>query len=88
MQYKESNIPQVISTDLEKLTEINLMTGDKKVLVGQYVPPDVEANLIEFLTDRLDAFAWELLFPNNRDDIEEGGGGLNIISKTYNEFFF
>ena len=59
VQYKESNIPQVISTDPEKLTEINLTTGDKKVLVGQDVPPEVEANLIEFLTDRLDAFAWE-----------------------------
>ena len=59
MQYKESNIPQVVSTDPEKLTEINLTMGDKNVLVGQDVPPEVEANLIEFLTDRLDAFAWE-----------------------------
>ena len=35
------------------------MTGDKKVLVGQDVPPEVEANLIELLMDRLDVFAWE-----------------------------
>ena len=59
MQYKGSNVPQIVSTDPEKLTEINLTTGDKKVLVGQDVPPEVEANLIEFLTDHLDAFAWE-----------------------------
>ena len=59
VQYKESNIPQVVSTDPEKLTKINLTTGDKKVLVCQDVPPEVEANLIEFLMDRLDAFAWE-----------------------------
>ena len=57
VQYKESNVPLVVSTDPEKLTEINLTTEDKKVLVGQDVPPEVEANLIEFLTDRLDAFA-------------------------------
>ena len=59
VQYKGVNVPQVVSTDPEKLTEIILTMGDKKVLVGQDVPPEVEANLIDFLTDRLDAFAWE-----------------------------
>ena len=43
----------------EKLAEVNLDTGDKTVLVGEDLSPNVEANLVEFLATRLDAFAWE-----------------------------
>lgn len=46
-------------TGPEKLAEINLTTGDKKVLEGEDLSPIIEANLVEFLTSRLDAFAWE-----------------------------
>lgn len=43
----------------EKLNEIILSIGDKKVLVGEDLAPNLEANLVEFLTTHLDAFAWE-----------------------------
>lgn len=35
------------------------MTSDKKVVIGHDVSPEIETNLIEFLTERIDAFAWE-----------------------------
>ncbi|XP_074341969.1 uncharacterized protein LOC141679367 [Apium graveolens] len=43
----------------EQLAEADLTTGDKKVLIGEDLSPIIEANLINFLTMRLDAFAWE-----------------------------
>nr|XP_017250771.1 PREDICTED: uncharacterized protein LOC108221400 [Daucus carota subsp. sativus] len=43
----------------EKLAEVDLADGDKKVLVGEDLTPTLEANLVEFLTTRLDAFAWD-----------------------------
>ena len=59
VQYKGVNVPQVVNTELEKLTKISLTLRDKKVLVGQEVPPEIKPNLFDFLMDRLDAFAWE-----------------------------
>nr|XP_017245120.1 PREDICTED: uncharacterized protein LOC108216789 [Daucus carota subsp. sativus] len=46
-------------TGPEKLAEVDLAAGDKKVLVGDDLTPTLEANLVEFLTTRLDAFAWD-----------------------------
>ncbi|XP_074341965.1 uncharacterized protein LOC141679363 [Apium graveolens] len=43
----------------EQLAEVDLTAGDKKVLIGEDLSPIIEANLINFLTMRLDAFAWE-----------------------------
>lgn len=51
--------PVVAVTWPEKLDEINLSTGKEKVLVGEDLSLNIEANLVEFLTTRLNAFAWE-----------------------------
>ncbi|XP_017256033.2 uncharacterized protein LOC135147082 [Daucus carota subsp. sativus] len=58
-QHEPQLTPTPVMTGPEKLAEVNLDTGDKKVLVGEDLSPNVEANLVEFLTTRLDAFAWE-----------------------------
>ncbi|XP_017256291.1 uncharacterized protein LOC108225848 [Daucus carota subsp. sativus] len=52
--------PKIPMKGPEKLAEIDLTTGDKKVLVGEDLTPTLGANLVEFLTSRLDTFAWEL----------------------------
>lgn len=43
----------------EKLAEISLAAGDKNMLIGEDLASTIEANLVEFLTTRLDTFAWE-----------------------------
>ncbi|XP_017224963.1 uncharacterized protein LOC108201178 [Daucus carota subsp. sativus] len=57
LQASQEHAPTI--TGPEKLTEITLDTGDKKVLIGEDLSPSLEANLVDFLTTRLDAFAWE-----------------------------
>ncbi|XP_074377057.1 uncharacterized protein LOC141718576 [Apium graveolens] len=46
-------------TGPEKLAEVDLKIGDKKALIGEDLSPSNEANLVNLLTTRLDAFAWE-----------------------------
>ncbi|XP_074377782.1 uncharacterized protein LOC141719310 [Apium graveolens] len=41
----------------EKLAEVNLSTGEKKMLVGEDLSPNIEANLVQFMSTNLDAFA-------------------------------
>lgn len=59
IQHDIKETPIVAITGPEKLAEIDMTTGDKKMLVGEDISPIIEINLLEFLTSRLDAFAWE-----------------------------
>lgn len=59
ISHNAKETPLVAVIEPEKISEINLTTGDKKVLVGEDVSPTIEANLVEFLTSNLYAFAWE-----------------------------
>ncbi|XP_017239352.2 uncharacterized protein LOC108212130 [Daucus carota subsp. sativus] len=59
VQHKPELTSSPAMTGPENLAEVSLDTGDKKVLVGEDLSPNIEANLVEFLTTRLDAFAWE-----------------------------
>lgn len=58
------------------MAEINLATRDRKVLVGEDLSHTIETNLVEFLTSRLDMFAWE------HEDII--GISLDIITHKLN----
>ncbi|XP_074373739.1 uncharacterized protein LOC141714097 [Apium graveolens] len=56
--YHQGNkTPVATVTGPGQLAEVDLTTGDKKVLIGEDLTPTIEANLISFLTMRLDAFA-------------------------------
>ncbi|XP_074377826.1 uncharacterized protein LOC141719351 [Apium graveolens] len=59
VQHQGNETPVATVTGPEKLAEVDLTEGDKKVLVGEELSPSIEANLINLLTTRLDAFAWE-----------------------------
>ncbi|XP_063948038.1 uncharacterized protein LOC135152135 [Daucus carota subsp. sativus] len=58
VQHEAVETPQDSMTGPEKLAEVDLTGGDKKVLIGEDLTSTMEANLVEFLTTRLDAFAW------------------------------
>ncbi|XP_074354097.1 uncharacterized protein LOC141693012 [Apium graveolens] len=76
IQHHGNETPVAAVTGPEKLAEINLKTGDKQVLVGEVLSPTIEANLVNFLTTRLDAFARE------HDDIT--GIDSNVITHKLN----
>ncbi|XP_074346778.1 uncharacterized protein LOC141685583 [Apium graveolens] len=76
VQHHGNETPAAIVTGPEKLDEVDLKTGDKKVLIGGDLLPTIEANLVNFLTTRLDAFAWE------HDDIT--GIEPNVITHILN----
>ncbi|XP_074377797.1 uncharacterized protein LOC141719326 [Apium graveolens] len=59
IQHADVNIPMETMKRSEKLAEVSLSTGDKKVLIGEDLSPNIEANLVEFLMTSLDTFAWE-----------------------------
>ena len=59
VQHEAQTTPSPVMTGPEKLTEVSLDTGDKKVLIGDDLSPTIESHLVDFLTTRLDAFAWE-----------------------------
>ena len=59
VQHEVKEMPQVAMTAPEKLAEVDLTSNNKKILIGEDLPSTLEANLVEFLTSRLDAFAWE-----------------------------
>ncbi|XP_074337251.1 uncharacterized protein LOC141674442 [Apium graveolens] len=56
---EESKKPVIAVSGPEKLVEVDLSTGDKRVLMGEDLSPTIESNLVDFLTSRLDDFAWE-----------------------------
>lgn len=58
VQHEAKETPQVTMTGPEKLAKVDLTGDDKKVLIGEDLTSTLEANLVEFLTTRLDAFAW------------------------------
>lgn len=59
VQYETKEIHPVMEKGHEKLTKMDLTTYDKKVLVGEDLSSNIEANLVEFPMSRLDAFAWK-----------------------------
>lgn len=59
IQHNDSKAPVVTMTRPEKLAEVNLSIVDEKVLIGEDLSSNIEANLVEFLTTSLDACAWE-----------------------------
>ncbi|XP_074355077.1 uncharacterized protein LOC141693804 [Apium graveolens] len=58
-QYHGNKTSVATVTGTEKLAEVDLKMGDKKLLTGEDLSPIIEINLLNFLTTRLDAFAWE-----------------------------
>ncbi|XP_074347067.1 uncharacterized protein LOC141685890 [Apium graveolens] len=58
VQHIQKKPPTIELKGPENLIEMKLTNEDKKVLIGEDVSPHIEANLVEFLTTRLDAFAW------------------------------
>ncbi|XP_074374437.1 uncharacterized protein LOC141714840 [Apium graveolens] len=59
VQHHGNEMPVATRTGPERLAEVDLKKGDKNVLIGEDLSPTIEANLVNFLTTRLDAFAWE-----------------------------
>lgn len=59
VQQEQKQIPMTPLKGPDSLTEVPLGTGNKTILVGEDLSPNIEVNLMEFLTSRLDAFAWE-----------------------------
>ncbi|XP_074347614.1 uncharacterized protein LOC141686480 [Apium graveolens] len=76
VQYHGNETHVATITRPEKLAEVDLKTGDKKVLIVEDLSPTIEANLVNFLPTRLDAFAWE------HDDIT--GIDPNVITHKLN----
>ncbi|XP_074336053.1 uncharacterized protein LOC141673221 [Apium graveolens] len=59
VQHHGNETPVATITGPERLAKVDLKTGDKKVLIRKYLSPIIEANLVNFLTTKLDAFVWE-----------------------------
>ncbi|XP_074378137.1 uncharacterized protein LOC141719655 [Apium graveolens] len=76
IQHRRNETPVAIISGPERLAEVDLKTGDKKVLIGKDLSQKIEANLVNFLTTRLDAFVWE------HDDIT--GIDLTVIIHKLN----
>ncbi|XP_074351792.1 uncharacterized protein LOC141690937 [Apium graveolens] len=76
VQHHGNETPVAIVTGPERLAKIDLKTGDKKLLMGEDLSPTIEANLVNFLATKLDAFAWE------DDDIM--GIDPNVITQKLN----